>query len=302
MTNGYPECNVSEETFLLLHVYPGLLLLLTLVYGIAVFRIKRNFNEGRWVTCATVCIIPGELLIDPPTNILVRSDSLIPVFVAWALVFYFAPTSLHDPSIAVAIVAIAGLLLTTIFLPKMHTISQQSKYRKLKLHSPGSDSTVYTSYTAQQDFPSYSMYYPPNALYPGTGGELITEIFGCQASVYPPQGTTHTEDYIPTYEHTWAPAPLPTSTGSTASTTWPDRSTPGDDRDFIAEWKSLTCTSCFSATTTYADWSREQTPGYHQTQHHQHHQHHQQAAHNHWKKMVSINPNISTGAGPTSSR
>ena len=188
MTNGYPECNVSEETFLLLHVYPGLLLLLTLVYGIAVFRIKRNFNEGRWVTCATVCIIPGELLIDPPTNILVRSDSLIPVFVTWALVFYFAPTSLHDPSIAVAIVAIAGLLLTTIFLPKMHTISQQSKYRKLKLHSPGSDSTVYTSYTAQQDFPSYSMYYPPSALYPGTGGELITEIFGCQASVYPPSG------------------------------------------------------------------------------------------------------------------
>ena len=118
---------------------------------------------------------------------------------------------------------------------------------------------------------------------------------------YHPQGTTHIEDYIPTYEHTWAPAPLPTSAGSTASTTWPDRSTPGDHRD-VEEWKSLTCTSCSSATTTYADWSREQTPGYHQTQHHQHHQHHQQAAHNHWKKMVSINPNISTGAGPTSSR
>ena len=61
MTNGYPECDVSEETFLLLHVYPCLLLLLTLLYGIAVFRIKRNFNEGRWVTCATVCIIPGEV-------------------------------------------------------------------------------------------------------------------------------------------------------------------------------------------------------------------------------------------------
>ena len=61
VTNGYPECDVSEETFLLLHVYPCLLLLLTLLYGIAVFRIKRNFNEGRWVTCATVCIIPGEV-------------------------------------------------------------------------------------------------------------------------------------------------------------------------------------------------------------------------------------------------
>ena len=121
-------------------------------------------------------------MIDP-TEIVVRANTLILVFASWALVYYFAPASLHDPSIAVAIVAIAGLLLTTIFLPKMHTISQQSKYRKLKLHSPGSDSTVYTSYTAQQDFPSYSMYYPPNALYPGTGGELSTEIFGCQASV-----------------------------------------------------------------------------------------------------------------------
>ena len=106
------------------------------------------------------------------TEIVVGANSLILVFVSWALVYYFAPASLHDPSIAVAIVAIAGLLLTTIFLPKMHTISQQSKYRKLKLHSPGSDSTVYTSYTAQQDYPSYSMYYPPTALYPGTGGEI----------------------------------------------------------------------------------------------------------------------------------
>ena len=44
-----------------------------------------------------------------------------------------------------------GVLLTTIFFPKMHTISQQSKYRKLKMHSPGSDSTVYTTYTT--DYP-----------------------------------------------------------------------------------------------------------------------------------------------------
>ena len=94
------------------------------------------------------------------------------MFAGWALVYYFAPPSLHDPSVAVAIVTIAGILVTTIFFPKMHTISQQSKYRKLKLHSPGSDSTVYTSYTGAQDYPSYSMYYPPTALYPGPGGEL----------------------------------------------------------------------------------------------------------------------------------
>ena len=46
-----------------------------------------------------------------------------------------------------------GVLISTIFFPKMHTISQQSKYRKLKMHSPGSDSTVYTTYTT--DYPRY---------------------------------------------------------------------------------------------------------------------------------------------------
>ena len=44
-----------------------------------------------------------------------------------------------------------GVLISTIFFPKMHTISQQSKYRKLKMHSGGSDSTVYTTYTT--DYP-----------------------------------------------------------------------------------------------------------------------------------------------------
>lgn len=72
--------------------------------------------------------------------------------------------------------AIGGILVATIFFPKMHTISQQSKYRKLKLHSgSGSDSTVstavqlvsvtecgvqvYTSYT-DGAFPGYSAGYP----------------------------------------------------------------------------------------------------------------------------------------------
>ena len=36
------------------------------------------------------------------------------------------------------------------------------KYRNLTLHSPGSDSTVYTSYTTA-DLPYSQMYYPPQA-------------------------------------------------------------------------------------------------------------------------------------------
>ena len=49
-------------------------------------RIKRNYNEGRWVTCAAVCIIP--------------------VLAAWAIVYYFAPVTLHDPTNAVCILII----------------------------------------------------------------------------------------------------------------------------------------------------------------------------------------------------
>ena len=86
LTGLYPECEVARETFLLLHVYPCLLLILTFLYGMSVFRIKRNYNEGRWVTCATVCIIP--------------------VMAAWAIIYYFAPANLHDPTNAICIVII----------------------------------------------------------------------------------------------------------------------------------------------------------------------------------------------------
>ena len=59
--------------------------------------------------------------------------------------------------ILTALIFSGGVLLSTIFFPKMHTISQQSKYRRLKLgHGPGSESRVYTTYT---DYPSYT-YYP----------------------------------------------------------------------------------------------------------------------------------------------
>jgi hypothetical protein len=52
-------------------VYPALLLILGFLYGMSVFKIRRNYNEGRWVLCSTLLIIP--------------------VFAAAALVYYFAP-------------------------------------------------------------------------------------------------------------------------------------------------------------------------------------------------------------------
>ena len=41
---------------------------------------------SRWVTCAAVCIIP--------------------VLAAWAIIYYFAPANLHDPTNAICIVII----------------------------------------------------------------------------------------------------------------------------------------------------------------------------------------------------
>jgi hypothetical protein len=52
-------------------VYPSILLVLSFLYGISVFKIRRNYNEGRWVLCSTLLIIP--------------------VFCAAGLVYYFAP-------------------------------------------------------------------------------------------------------------------------------------------------------------------------------------------------------------------
>ena len=142
---GYPECDVSRKRFLLLHLYPCTLLLLAFFYGMTVLKIKRNFNEGRWITCATAFIIP--------------------VFVAWSLVYYFAPVQFHDPSVAVSIVAVAGILLSAIFVPKMHTIAHQSRLKNLDLYRSHSDSTVFTGFSdfVTPAFPpskKHQKYYP----------------------------------------------------------------------------------------------------------------------------------------------
>ena len=157
INEGYPECNVSRKRFLLLHLYPATLLLLAFFYGMTVLKIKRNFNEGRWITCATLFIVP--------------------VFAAWSLVYYFAPVQFHDPSVAVSITAVAGILLAAIFVPKMHTIAHQSNMKLANLdlyRSHNSDSTVFTGFSADflPPFPpskKHQKYYPVYAV-PGPYG------------------------------------------------------------------------------------------------------------------------------------
>ena len=54
----------------------------------------------------------------------------------------------QDPSVAVSLLLVGYIILATIFLPKMHTISQQSKVRRLKLHGAGGldHDTIYTTF------------------------------------------------------------------------------------------------------------------------------------------------------------
>ncbi|QQP42474.1 Uncharacterized protein FKW44_017158, partial [Caligus rogercresseyi] len=124
---GYPVCsNASQKRFLLLHLYPCLLLLLAFVYGVSVIKIRHNYNEGRWITCATLLIIP--------------------VFIVWSLIYVFAPIEYQDPSVALSVTTISCILLLSIFAPKMNTINKKSGiFRKLK--RSGSDTTVYTAFS-----------------------------------------------------------------------------------------------------------------------------------------------------------
>ena len=168
VNDGYPECAITKNRFLILHLYPCSLLLLAFFYGISVLKIKRNFNEGRWITCATVFVIP--------------------IFAAWSVVYYFAPIQYHDPSVAVSIVSVAGVLLSAIFFPKMHTIAQQSKLKKDDLQRSHSDSTVFTAFSDYvQNF----------------GGKMS----GPQENIYPVYGNYHPHNHYISSPMQQAPAP-----------------------------------------------------------------------------------------------
>ena len=172
ITDGYPECAVSKNRFLLLHLYPCALLLLAFFYGISVLKIKRNFNEGRWITCATVFVVP--------------------IFAAWSVVYYFAPIQYHDPSVAVSIVSVAGILLSAIFFPKMHTIAQQSKLKGDDLQRSHSDSTVFTAFSD----------YVHNF-----GGGKMNQGSGMPDNVYPVYGNYHPHNHYISGPMQQAPAP-----------------------------------------------------------------------------------------------
>ena len=58
MVSGQLQCDVSRDTFLLLHVYIYVLLLINVFCSVSVYNIQKNFNEGRWISLASLCLTP----------------------------------------------------------------------------------------------------------------------------------------------------------------------------------------------------------------------------------------------------
>jgi len=244
-TDGYPHCAVAKETFLLLHVYPCLLLLLTLLYGLSVFNIKRNYNEGRWVLCTTLI--------------------LIPIFLVWALIFYFGGPDFQDASTAISLVIIGTVMLVTVFLPKMHTISQQSKFRKLKINTT-SESTMYNTAYAE---------YPP----PPTAGGMYYPMPGTPAAgAYPPPRYTRSQSK------------------------YKNRVNINNMNPYGYRFNGLNYLAPVN-TTSYMDWNREHSPGIYHTntvsyKRHATNGHHKPSHHSHSRSNKSKTPESATLAKP----
>ena len=116
-----PICQVTRGRFILLHIYPCALVLLAFCYGVSVINYKYNSNEGRWISMSLIFIIP--------------------VMAVWLVIYSFAPEEFGDPTVAVALILISGLLLSILFVPKMIAIADQSKLNnKLNTDSGGGSS------------------------------------------------------------------------------------------------------------------------------------------------------------------
>ena len=240
ITDGYPECGVSPARFLLLHIYPTVLLLLCFFYAVSVLKVKSNFNEGRCITCATI--------------------SIIPIFAAWPVVYYFAPVPFHDPSVAVSVVAVAGILLGAIFFPKMSTIALKSKLKEQSdLSRSHSDATVYTGFSDYVPFfGSGSGSSGGGSKKTGTGGSNMYPVYGYTTNQFVPpirtsphkpknQGTSSKKQGKNGFNGlNYVSPPHP---GSSASPPY---------------------------VKTYSDWRREYSPSssYHQRNHHPSQQYH----------------------------
>ncbi|KDR13974.1 Metabotropic glutamate receptor 5 [Zootermopsis nevadensis] len=127
-SEGIAYCFMPRTDFLLLHLYVTILVIIAFLYGLSVLKIRRNYKEGHWVTLAAFLTMP--------------------VLVVWGIVCSFVPEKYNDPTVCVALVVLATVLVLALFIPKMSTISKQSSHFKhKKMHMSDSVTTVFTTFT-----------------------------------------------------------------------------------------------------------------------------------------------------------
>lgn len=127
-SEGFPYCYMPRTDFLLLHLYVTILVIIAFLYGLSVLKIRRNYKEGHWVTLAAFLTMP--------------------VLIVWGLVYSFVPEKYSDPTVCMALVVLATVLVLALFIPKMSTISKQSSHFKhKKMHMSDSVTTVFTTFT-----------------------------------------------------------------------------------------------------------------------------------------------------------
>ena len=151
----FPKCDVSRNRFMILHAYPAGLLVVAFCYGVSVLKIKTNFHEGRWITAASL--------------------GMLPIYALWMLICYCAPAHFHDPATSIAILVLALMILFMVFIPKMYTINRQMKLEDSKeifysQQTSLNDSTLLSSNNSYGYTPQFKTRpprnYHPNFSYP----------------------------------------------------------------------------------------------------------------------------------------
>lgn len=161
--DGARSCFIPKTDFLLLHSYIAILALLAFCYGLSVLKIHRNYKEGRWVTLA--------------------SGLTLPVLCTWGVIRGLAANKYQDPTICIALVVLATILVIALFLPKISTIAKQSSHFKhKKMNSVKCVTPVYTTFmelhsqavtkvpSCSSSVPSYCDNVTQNPIYQVTNG------------------------------------------------------------------------------------------------------------------------------------
>jgi len=134
--------------------------------------------------------------------------------VAWAVVVHQGPPDFQEPAACVTFIAIATVLLFSIFIPKLSTISQQSSLKKRKKMlqnvGPGHTGSISTIFTTLSDRGTLQSHKKRNA---------------SSHPSYLPQSGNYTSSNSPSHSPYYPPAPPPMPSSNGKSVTYSPRLT-----------------------------------------------------------------------------